>query len=385
MIAAVGRSPPPAGISGWCMCRAIAAALLMPPKSTWLPPRKTGWADDPGQGCFDLRFASAEVGQFARRFGKWCGHGFARWRRGGGTRPAAGAGALHIETAAAGISRTKTGYFVVAPAGRAGGVGPWADFDSTGARRAGTVGDQAVKPPPPPFPQQRLRELSWNIAQGFPRPFGINQIHFAFVQPGLGLLWWHVSDDTAAAARREWGSAGAEARPVVRVYDVTDLLFDGHNAHGFFDLEVGSLQGNYYLRHKRLGRSLLAEMGLRTRAGVFRALARSAAVRFDRDRPSGDFRRDGLFVARDFRLIFPVENISDARIFERLHRELPDFPFTRQPRVAVVYLGWGEAADFGGTLGATIRRTGEALGRMGVELEHFALAAGEPPRRRTRP
>jgi glycosyltransferase involved in cell wall biosynthesis len=261
---------------------------------------------------------------------------------------------------------------------------PTRAFDSTEVPAAIRCRPTAVNPPPP-YSQQRLRELSWNIAQGFPRPFGIDQIHLAFVQPRLGFLWWHIREDTAVAARREWGSAGAAARPVVRVYDVTDLLFDGHNAHGSIDVEVNSLRGNYYLRHHRLGRNLLAAIGLRNSAGAFRALARSTSVRFDRDRPSGEFRHEGLFVARDFRLVFPVENIADARQFERLHRELPEFPFRRQPRVAVVYLGWGEAADFGGALGAAIRRTGEALGRMGVEQEQFGLggaeatpAAGEP-------
>lgn len=234
-----------------------------------------------------------------------------------------------------------------------------------------------MQPSPAPFPQQHLRDLSWNLAQGFPRPFAIDQIHFAFVQPGLGWLWWHVREDTAAAARTEWGNAAGGARPVVRVHDVTDIIFDGRNAHGSFDLEVNSLQGNYYLRHQRLGRSLLAEIGLRSPAGAFRPLARSAAVRFDRDRPSGDFRADGLFVARDYRLVFPVENIAEARVFERLHRELPDFSSGRPPRVAVVHLGWGPAADFGGELGAAIRRPEAALGRMGVALEWFALAAGE--------
>jgi glycosyltransferase involved in cell wall biosynthesis len=234
-----------------------------------------------------------------------------------------------------------------------------------------------VQPPPSPFPQQHLRDLSWNLAQGYPRPFAIDQIHFAFVQPGLGWLWWHVREDTAAAARAEWGGAAAGARPVVRIYDVTDLLFDGHNAHGSFDVEVDSLQGNYYLRHQRLGRNLLAEFGLRSPAGVFRPWVRSAAVRFDRDRPSSDFRGDGLFVARDYRLVFPVENIAEARVFERLHRELPDFPSGKPTRAAVVHLGWGAAADFGGELGAALRRTHEALGRMGVEVARFALAPGE--------
>src|SRR5271157_3061018 len=39
---AVRTSPPPAGISGWCMCSALAKALLMRPKSMRLSARKTG-------------------------------------------------------------------------------------------------------------------------------------------------------------------------------------------------------------------------------------------------------------------------------------------------------------------------------------------------------
>jgi len=284
-------------------------------------------------------------------------------------RPAAAGRAAH-RIGARGVFTNKSGFFSAGGGNR---------FPFDGRAACGTLSGPAVPPAPTPFPQQHLRDLSWNLAQGFPRPFAIDQMHFAFVQPGMGFLWWHVNDATAARARADWGDTANGARPMVRIHDVTDILFDGNNAHGSFDLEVNSLQGNYYLRHRRLGRSLLAEVGLRSPAGAFRPLARSAAVRFDRDRPSGDFRADGLFVARDFRQVFPVENIADARLFERLVQELPGFPAGRPPRVAAVYLGWGPAADFGGELGMAIRRTHETLGRMGVEIERFGLAAGTAP------
>ncbi|MDD3181085.1 MAG: DUF4912 domain-containing protein [Opitutaceae bacterium] len=231
--------------------------------------------------------------------------------------------------------------------------------------------------PPHLVPPERLRDVSWQISHGFPRPFQFDQIHFTFVQPRLGFLWWHVGETAAATARRELGSAGRDAEAVVRIYDVTSILFDGLNAHSHFDLRVDGLRGNYYLHHDRLGRSLLAEVGLRVRGGAFHALARSAAVCFDRDRPSHDFRTEGLFVARDYRLVFPVENFYDARLFERMSGELAGAPARRPLHVAAVYLGWGEAADFSGPLGAALRRTGEALGRMGTTGVSFGLNRDE--------
>src|SRR5207249_8849285 len=42
MISAVARSRPPAGMSGWCMCKAMANAPLQAPKSIRLSGRNTG-------------------------------------------------------------------------------------------------------------------------------------------------------------------------------------------------------------------------------------------------------------------------------------------------------------------------------------------------------
>jgi hypothetical protein len=44
MISAVRRSCPPAGMSGWCMCKATAAALLILPQSVRLPGRYRAFA-----------------------------------------------------------------------------------------------------------------------------------------------------------------------------------------------------------------------------------------------------------------------------------------------------------------------------------------------------
>ena len=43
---------------------------------------------------------------------------------------------------------------------------------------------------------------------------------------------------------------------------------------------------------------------------------------FDRARPSGNMQVGGLFVGKDFTTIFPVENVFDAPLYEKMQRQL---------------------------------------------------------------
>ncbi len=121
------------------------------------------------------------------------------------------------------------------------------------------------------FDPERLREICWDIGQRFPPPGGADHMAFGIVHARLGYLRWHVNEGSVE----------------VRVYDVTAIDFDGFNAHSFFDIDVNTLSGNWYLPVADMDRDLMGELGYRMPDGGFHGLARSNIRRFDRDRPSG--------------------------------------------------------------------------------------------------
>lgn len=170
--------------------------------------------------------------------------------------------------------------------------------------------------------QERLREIAWEVRAKYPIPLTGDYIALLMVHPRLGYVHWHIREESVEAINATHGEGFNGSHLVVRVYDVTDILFDGLNAHMFFDLEINGLSGNYYFAMDRLGSNYLAEIGFRFADGSFHYLARSGTTYFDRDRPSGNYQIAGLFVEGTLNKIFSVENIFDAPVYERMNHEL---------------------------------------------------------------
>jgi glycosyltransferase involved in cell wall biosynthesis len=168
---------------------------------------------------------------------------------------------------------------------------------------------------------ERLRELLGEIG-AFPPPLSQDHLVFVALHPRLAFLSWHVRPDAMELLRAARGDVVDRGRLVIRVYDVTDILFDGYNAHWTQDVPVASRTGVHYQPLERLERNLLAELGLVLDSGEFCPLVRSATAFFDRERPARKLDASGLYVSSARGQMFAVDNVLDAVAYERLHSEL---------------------------------------------------------------
>lgn len=200
---------------------------------------------------------------------------------------------------------------------------------------------KTVKRKREPLSQERLRQIAWKVGHGYPIPIASDYVALCTVQPRLGHLHWHIREESTAAE----GEKLRNAPLVARVYDVTDIIFDGHNAHGSFDLRLSGLRGSYYFPISLPARNYLAEVGLMASDGSFHPLSRSNTVFFDRDRPSGVHQVAGLFAGGSLGRVFPVENIFDAPVYERLNRELARVEREEPLSVAVVLIQMEHAPE----------------------------------------
>lgn len=225
--------------------------------------------------------------------------------------------------------------------------------------------------------QKRLREIAWEIGQKYPITPTLDTISLAMVRPRQGHVYWHVRPGPLEEFRAGQGKSFRDARLAVRVYDVTDIIFDGSNAHFFFDIEIGRLEGNHYFGFEHTARNCLSELGLRSPDGVFRAFVRSNTVFFDRDRPSGNYRASGLFSGGSLGRTFPVENIFDAPVYERLNRELEEIDRDEALFVAVVLNGFNGATRYDSALGSYIRNVSDFFQNFGGEARFFPSAVRE--------
>jgi len=223
---------------------------------------------------------------------------------------------------------------------------------------------------------ERMQEIAWEVGKKFPAPLTVDYIAVYMVHPGLGHVHWHIGEKTLAAARVKEAVPGG-ARLVVRIHDVTDIIFDGSNSHTWFDLEVGRHEGNYYFGNTAPARNYMAEMGLRGPGGFFHPLLTSNTAYFGRNRRSGRYSTEGLFGGGMLDMRFPVENIFDAPVYERMNRELAGIDGKGPLHIAVVLPGSRREAGVGGRLDTFIRNLSAGLGKFGVSAAMFSPRTGE--------
>lgn len=98
--------------------------------------------------------------------------------------------------------------------------------------------------------------------------------------------YWEVRAATVESVKNNLGSAFDEAQAILRVHDVTWIIFDGTNAHKYFDIEIPLEAGNWYIDVGGAGRNWCVDIGFRLRDGRFILIARSNTVLMPLDGPS---------------------------------------------------------------------------------------------------
>jgi hypothetical protein len=139
---------------------------------------------------------------------------------------------------------------------------------------------------PSPIAESGLRR-SFLHSRQIPWGYGRDRVTATAVDPDRLFVYWEVRDETLDAARERLGPAGARAVLVMRVYDTSGRIFDGENAHSYFDQDVQRNDRQWFCRVGKPSSSAHVEMGLRTPDGRFLKLMRSGRVDFPRKEPAG--------------------------------------------------------------------------------------------------
>jgi hypothetical protein len=106
------------------------------------------------------------------------------------------------------------------------------------------------------------------------------------VNPYLLHVYWQVSERDSENIRDILHESAAEARPVLRFYDITCILFDGTNAHRTFDVEVDLRTMKWKVPVWSADKSYVVDLGYKGSEGYFYPIARSNVVNVPRAEPS---------------------------------------------------------------------------------------------------
>ena len=113
-----------------------------------------------------------------------------------------------------------------------------------------------------------------------PPGYGDNRIVILARDPWWIFAYWEIRKDKEEDAIRKIESSGEVVqKSILRVYDITDVNFNGRNAHSYFDVDLKGLANNWYINVGSPDRSWIIEIGIVSNKGNFHVLARSNTIK----------------------------------------------------------------------------------------------------------
>lgn len=161
-----------------------------------------------------------------------------------------------------------------------------------------------------------------------PEGYGDNRIVLMIRDPIWLFTYWEIRKDVFDKVRNALGTLAHSAKMVLRVYDVTDIIFNGTNAHKYFDSEVSGSARSWYINVGEPNRSLCVDIGFLAPNGTFRILARSNTVRTPRVSVSEVVDEKWMSIEELYEKTFVLTGlgISGESVFERVHRNWQEIP-----------------------------------------------------------
>lgn len=127
---------------------------------------------------------------------------------------------------------------------------------------------------------------TYQMPEELPFGYGQDKIVLQTRDPWWIHAYWEITASTFDRLREKLKDTLSNAKRVLRVYDVSNIIFDGKNAHRFFDIEIGLEANNWYIDTQGPGRSWCIDFGLKLPSGEFVTVVRSNTVQTPLEGPS---------------------------------------------------------------------------------------------------
>ncbi len=138
-----------------------------------------------------------------------------------------------------------------------------------------------------------------------PLGYGDNKIVLMARDPYWAFAYWEITPEKDAEVRNQIDEKLRQGlKYILRVYDVTDINFNGSNANRYFDIELTSVINNWYLNVGVANRSYCVDIGILTADGRFFMIARSNFITTPSDVISSAVDEEWMVASDDFNEIF---------------------------------------------------------------------------------
>jgi uncharacterized protein len=104
------------------------------------------------------------------------------------------------------------------------------------------------------------------------------ELQVKLVTPRKVIVFWEVSSIPNKVLGLFYNKTFEEMVHIVRLYDVTDIIFTGNNAHHYYDITVPYNKGYWFIKGLTANRSYVAELGVKLNDKEFFPVLRSNSV-----------------------------------------------------------------------------------------------------------
>lgn len=151
-----------------------------------------------------------------------------------------------------------------------------------------------------------------------PDAYGDNRIVLMVRDADWLFAYWELQKDVADRARHTLSFQAEDIKTILRVYDVTDIIFNGCNAHKYFDVEVTGGARSWHIHSGETNRSFCADIGLLAPDGTFRVLSRSNTAKMPRIGVSEVVDEEWLGIDELYKMAYvPMGHSVSESAFER--------------------------------------------------------------------
>ena len=146
---------------------------------------------------------------------------------------------------------------------------------------------------------------------GLPLDYGDTKLTILPRDPICIFAYWSISADYTNKLKQQYGeSIFEDSKLVIRVYDTTDISFDGNNANRYFDVFVTPQSDSWYINVGEFNRCWCADLGYLTKNGVFITIARSNKVSMPRYGVSNITDEQWALLQIEFEKLLKISGVS---------------------------------------------------------------------------
>lgn len=119
---------------------------------------------------------------------------------------------------------------------------------------------------------------SFKISKEIPSAYELDRIVALPQSPHCLYAYWDIQSTTQHMTSHHMSKPWPELTKKLRVYDVSDLHFNGQNSHRFFDIHLPEMTNDWFIRDLQENRTYIVDIGVSSERCDFFTIVRSTPV-----------------------------------------------------------------------------------------------------------